>query len=488
MILAIVGIAWGGGGVTSTVNAQTMWFQGAQATDIWTPYNVGIGTNSPIAKLHVVGTTFFDYMVTPNATVTKMLNVGYINIKASKIYADQYDTIEFFKKLIFYPANTPVAATSDKLIRFESPKVQFGIPGSSTYKVWVYGTLNTINLQAQTIKTNSITSNTYKLSGIGTVISPIAGSGKCSDDNVQIGGGICNDVVMFPEESQQGNGRVGIGTSSPKRKLHIMTNEKAQSAMCCQVFPGDIFLRQTNQRVHPRAGIRIEHILKTSEHITWDIVPAKDSRPYLTLLWANSNQPIFKFYNTGTFAFTKHVASNSANGTVTWILEPDAYKRGYHAFAKLRLKYHSELASSGLPTFTDTGTLVTFQANPKRVNISGDLYACGLIKAKEFKVELGWCDFVFHPDFERPSWTEIKEHYTQHHRLPMMPPADSVETHGLPIGQALKATVYNVELNRLDITDLYEQINALKQELNAIKEENSRLKQEIAQLKQNNQN
>jgi len=62
----------------------------------------------------------------------------------------------------------------------------------------------------------------------------------------------------------------------------------------------------------------------------------------------------------------------------------------------------------------------------------------------------------------------------EHHGLPMRHPMDSAETHGLPIGQALKATVYNVELNKLDITDLYEQINTLKQE--------------IAQLKQNNQN
>ena len=468
----------------SLVNAQTYWFQTTRPREIWTPYTVGIGTDSPIAKLHVVGTSFFDNIITPNATVLKSLSVGYINIKASKAYADQYDTIEFFKKLIFFPTNTPFVATSDKLIRFESPKVQFGIPGSSTYKVWVYGTLYTKHLQSQSIVTNSIRANEYRLSGVGPIISP--GGDGCAN-KVNIGGGFCNNVVMFPEESQRGRGRVGIGTSDPVRKLHVMTNENATSVVCCRVHPGDIMFRQAGQQVNHRAGIRIEHVLRTSEHITWDIVPHKDAHPFLTLLWANSNQPIFKFYNTGKFSFTKPVAYNFANGTVTWSLEPDAYKRGSLAFAKLRLKYHSELTSSGLPTFTDTGTLVTFQANPKRVNVHGQLHTCGLIKAKEFKVELGWCDFVFHPDFDKPSWIEIKEYYTQHHRLPMMPPADSVETHGLPIGQALKATVYNVELNRLDITDLYEQINALKQELQAIKEENARLKQEIAQLKQNNQ-
>ncbi|MBI4649102.1 MAG: hypothetical protein HY738_21560, partial [Bacteroidia bacterium] len=91
----------------------------------------------------------------------------------------------------------------------------------------------------------------------------------------------------------------------------------------------------------------------------------------------------------------------------------------------------------------------------------------------------GWCDFAFNKDYIRMNWKEKVKFYTDSLHLPGIDPGKKIETEGLKISKTMAGLMLNVEENRMDITDLYIMYEELKKEFDELKKENADLKRYI---------
>jgi hypothetical protein len=97
------------------------------------------------------------------------------------------------------------------------------------------------------------------------------------------------------------------------------------------------------------------------------------------------------------------------------------------------------------------------------------LEVCGTIRAKEVRVETGWCDYVFEKDYKLRTVDELDKYINENKHLPGIASAKEVETEGLNVGEMNKAmmekieelTLYVIQLSK-DNKRLQEQIDALK--------------------------
>jgi hypothetical protein len=97
------------------------------------------------------------------------------------------------------------------------------------------------------------------------------------------------------------------------------------------------------------------------------------------------------------------------------------------------------------------------------------LEVCATIRAKEVRVETGWCDYVFEKDYKLRTVDELDKYINENKHLPGVASANEVETEGLNVGEMNKAmmekieelTLYVIQLSK-DNKKLQEQIDALK--------------------------
>ena len=223
-----------------------------------------------------------------------------------------------------------------------------------------------------------------------------------------------------------------------------------------------------------------------------------------TIFSGSSTQTLlFNMKSTGTPAFTfayqmgssvqvplLHIRSIGLVGINTTNPDRPLSVQGHGGHTELislknsggQTEWHINFRSGGL-NFAETGVADArlFLQKGGNVGIGTDqpaykLDVCGTIRSKEWIVETGWCDYVFEEGYTRPTWQEIKSHYLTFKNLPQMPKGKKVETEGLHMSEAWRGAAYNIELNRLDITALYEKIAQLEEEVEKLKLENENLK------------
>ncbi len=88
----------------------------------------------------------------------------------------------------------------------------------------------------------------------------------------------------------------------------------------------------------------------------------------------------------------------------------------------------------------------------------------GTIRAKEVIVDTGWSDFVFEEGYFLRSLDEVESHIQEHGHLPDVPSAATVESEGLPMGQAQKIMMQKIEELTLYMIDLKKE-NAAQQSI-----------------------
>jgi hypothetical protein len=97
------------------------------------------------------------------------------------------------------------------------------------------------------------------------------------------------------------------------------------------------------------------------------------------------------------------------------------------------------------------------------------LEVCGTIRAKEVRVETGWCAYVFEKDYKLRSIDELEKFITNNKHLPGIAPASEVEKDGLKVAEMNKAMMEKIEELTLYVIQLSKDNKKLQEEINALK-------------------
>ena len=90
------------------------------------------------------------------------------------------------------------------------------------------------------------------------------------------------------------------------------------------------------------------------------------------------------------------------------------------------------------------------------------LDVCGTVRAKEVRVETGWCDYVFAENYPLPSLSEVEHFIKTNKHLPDVTPGAVIEEEGLEIGKTSAQMIKKIEELTLYVIDLQKQVNELK--------------------------
>ncbi|WP_320052057.1 hypothetical protein [uncultured Acetobacteroides sp.] len=135
-----------------------------------------------------------------------------------------------------------------------------------------------------------------------------------------------------------------------------------------------------------------------------------------------------------------------------------------------------------IPDFDISSTITT----PSNMLINGNvgigtnpssnkLDVNGIIRAKEVKVESGWADFVFKPDYQLKPLAEVEQFITTNGHLPEVPTAKEVEQNGVSLGEmntkllqkVEELTLYIIKQNKVN-DEQNKEIQQLKKQLNKL--------------------
>ncbi|MND67050.1 hypothetical protein D3C80_584550 [compost metagenome] len=96
----------------------------------------------------------------------------------------------------------------------------------------------------------------------------------------------------------------------------------------------------------------------------------------------------------------------------------------------------------------------------------------GNIRAKEIKVESGWADFVFEPDYKLRSLSEVEMFIKLNKHLPEIPSAKEVENNGIAVGEMNAKLLQKIEeltLYLIEMKKENEELKSLKNEVEQLK-------------------
>jgi hypothetical protein len=132
--------------------------------------------------------------------------------------------------------------------------------------------------------------------------------------------------------------------------------------------------------------------------------------------------------------------------------------------------------SLGKLNFTVPGVvdLMTMDFNNQNVGIGTTapgykLDVCGTIRAKELRVESGWCDYVFEKNYKLKTIDELEQFINENKHLPGVAPASQVEKEGLKVAEMNKAMMEKIEELTLYVIQLSKENKKLQKEIDALK-------------------
>ncbi len=93
------------------------------------------------------------------------------------------------------------------------------------------------------------------------------------------------------------------------------------------------------------------------------------------------------------------------------------------------------------------------------------LDVCGTIRSKEVRVETGWCDYVFEPDYNLPSLKFVEDFITKNKHLPEIPSEKQIVTEGLKLGEMQALHMKKIEELTLYLIGLSKENEGLKKRI-----------------------
>jgi hypothetical protein len=242
-----------------------------------------------------------------------------------------------------------------------------------------------------------------------------------------------------------GNGNLGIGTTVPTGLLHVNADQ------------GSTFFKVTQSNVAASDGYLV--IKNATSNVGY--IPNITGRTYMP-------GRAFGLYLTGE-ADDALPATDSSFAAL--ILDGRAKTN-----AKLQTNNVLAINSGGvnLLMVKANGSLGIGTADTKGYKLA--VNGSGLFTKVVVKSYANWPDYVFKPDYQLPSLTEVAQYVTKHEHLPGIPSAAEVEKEGIDIGDMNKKLLQKIEEQMLYMIEMNNQIMLLKKEVQVLKEKNHALK------------
>lgn len=96
------------------------------------------------------------------------------------------------------------------------------------------------------------------------------------------------------------------------------------------------------------------------------------------------------------------------------------------------------------------------------------LDVCGTIRAKEVRVETGWCDYVFEPTYSLMPLNLLENYINKYKHLPEIPTQQDIETNGLKLAEMQALHMKKIEEMTLYIIEMNKKIEALEKKVSEL--------------------
>ena len=438
--------------------------------------NVGIGTNTPNAKLHLFESALLGSTAGNSILITKLSgNVGTGNTFQSNLWLyrktagsawqssvlhdgisiDTYNTAPGTNTLTWWerdPNNGMQSwgtnATTQMVL--QNGNLGLGTNGAPTYHLDVRGG-NTVGTVASFSNSSTGTYPTLFLSNS-------SGNGNYNPLTKQFdngifwsdasgGNGTANGFVIAPWGSSSngmridgGTGNVGIATNTPAAKLDVNGQVYCRDVLSVfnDVNGGNLFVQKTSASNSPNFNIGVPSWGGGSAFIDLNNADATNADLFVNT-WTCRNTHI-NCDNWGT------IPSNGLNGGTVFL-------------GKTELHVNSTINPNAITVKDISNGKINFLVK-----------TTGVVYAREIFVQAtNFPDYVFKPGYHLMPLNEVVAYVKTNSHLPNVPAAAEVEEKGANLGEIQKANIEKTEEIYLYLFELNKKIEKLEQENKELK-------------------
>ncbi|MES2796956.1 MAG: hypothetical protein V4683_13385 [Bacteroidota bacterium] len=421
--------------------------------------NVGIGTNTPSEKLHLVGYAQVDGNIFVNnanqGVLFKEDNItkGRINLQGAN---DDFEmgtvTGNTTGKLVLETKFTP------RLVILPDGNVGIGtISPNVNYKLDVRGNIRNegdINIEDGFLKLSNTTDAVNWTMQYST----------------------STDRLLFLHQGQeritfQNGGNVGIGTVSPIDKL--------------EVYDGNITQNNTNGTFRLQANSIDKGFMQLSgDNVRIGTYSTNDLGNLIFRVNGGDRMTISPSGNTSIAGNASVTGTTTLNGKLTVNEGFEAIhvegndpainffeaadQRGYIWMIDDNMNIGTSNANSRINMVTSQVTIGTSIATPSTYKLG----VGGRIICEELKVKLqsaGWPDYVFAKNYKLKPLEEVENFIKLNNHLPNIPSAQVIDKEGLEVGEMQRRMMEKIEELTLYIIDLKKEIDGMKESSKGIK-------------------
>ncbi len=225
---------------------------------------------------------------------------------------------------------------------------------------------------------------------------------------------------------QSGGGNVGIGTTSPSSKMHVVDAAKNLSTPNVQTGNSQFTIQATSASRTPGTGAALGFVLPAS---TDGSSPWEQGRILVTPDDGTNNSATGRMY----------LQTRRYSGTWDW---------------------NSNLV------LVSNGNVGIGTANPGTYKLA----VKGKIHSEEVVVETGWSDFVFDDHYKLKTLAEVEKYIAAHRHLPDIPSAEEVGAQGLSVGQMQAKLLQKIEELTLYVIELKKENQVLEARLSGLED------------------